>query len=162
MTSKLSAQVRNERFAADRGTPLDWGIVAAGPLALGFSFIDYYTVSVNGSTHSTGAWHGFFGWFGCVAAAVAAAILGTGLVASRHKPRRLYPTVATLFAVASVCEFAALFTSGYVTSRIAEEFGVKVDSGHGYGYWASFVLCIAATVAALLRVRRTGSSPPAD
>ena len=61
--------------------PLDWGILAAGFLALVFSFVSYYTATAKSPrlagtyTASTTAWHGFFGWFAVLVALASAVLL---------------------------------------------------------------------------------------
>ena len=85
--------------------PLDWGILAAGLLALIFSFFDWYTVTVSGGGFSASggesAWHGFFGWFAVLLAVIGAAVVAVALFAphvSMPVPVRL--TSVILFAVA--------------------------------------------------------------
>ncbi|MDT4899473.1 MAG: hypothetical protein QOJ78_403, partial [Pseudonocardiales bacterium] len=76
--------------------PLDWAAVAAGVLALIFSFISYYTdgTSISGScpagasvnnNASESAWHGFFGWFGTLLALVGAGLIALDLFAPQVK-----------------------------------------------------------------------------
>ena len=76
--------------------PLDVGVVAAGVVAVVFSFRDYYTVSAGYVSDSTSAWHGFFGWFGIALAAAGAAVVAVVLV----MPRGRFPVAPHLVALA--------------------------------------------------------------
>jgi hypothetical protein len=55
--------------------PLDWGLLAAGPLAFIFSLFSWYTYSLGPYDASLNAWHGFFGWFAVLLALVGSAAL---------------------------------------------------------------------------------------
>jgi hypothetical protein len=141
--------------------PLDWGIIGAGVLAFIFSFISYYTISVSiggfgGGSASTSAWHGFFGWFATLLAVAAAVVVAMDLFAPQVKmpwPNRL--VALALFAVATLCTIIALFTNAY------DDQGVKgIDTGHGFGYWASLIVIIAGLVLSLMRLQQTGGKLP--
>jgi hypothetical protein len=139
---------------------LDWGILGAGLLAFIFSFISYYTVSVGGFSDSASAWHGFFGWFGTLLAVLGAVAVALELFAPQVKmqwPNRMVATI--LFAVATLSTLIALFTNAYDTDG-AGALGIKVDSGHGFGYWASLIVIIAGTVLSLMRLQQTGGKLP--
>jgi hypothetical protein len=131
--------------------PLDLATVAAGVAALVLSFRDYYTVSVGYVSESTSAWHGFFGWFGTSLAVAGAAVVAVAVVVP---PRRLrvspQPVAALLFALGAVSTLVALFTSGYEAKRPLP--GVQVETGHGYGYWASLAVIVAGAGLAAVRV----------
>ena len=141
--------------------PLDWGIAGAGLLAFIFSLFNYYTISVNiegigGGSASANAWHGFFGW-----AAALLAVAGGALVAMElFAPQMKLPVtnrVAGLgcFGVATLFVIIALFTNAY------DDHGIKgVDTGHGFGYWASLIVIVAGTVLSLMRVQQTGTKLP--
>jgi hypothetical protein len=140
--------------------PLDWGIIACGVLAFIFSFISYYTVSVGGFSDSTSAWHGFFGWFATLLALIAAGIVAAELFAPQMRMPWPYRLVALiLFAVSLLCTIIALFTNAYDTDG-AGAFGIKADSGHGFGYWASLIVIAAGTVLSLMRLQQTGGKLP--
>jgi hypothetical protein len=141
--------------------PLDWGILGAGFLAFIFSFISYYTVDVNISglgsgSDSTSAWHGFFGWFGTLLALAGAVVVALDLFMPQMKmpwPNRL--VALALFAVATLSTIIALFTNAY------DDHGISgVNTGHGFGYWASLIVIIAGTVMSLMRVQQTGTKLP--
>ena len=134
-----------------RLTPLDYGIVGAGVLAFVFSFVDYYEVTVRGVTTTDGAWHGLFGWFAASVALLGALVV---VIASLRPGRPPYRTVLAVFAIATASVIAALFTSGFDTSR-AHAVGVAADTGHGYGYWVSLIAIIVGTGLALTRVQQT-------
>jgi len=146
--------------AGRRLTPLDCGIVASGVVAFVLAFFGYYTVSVDGVTRTAGAWHGFFGWFAAVIALLAALVVVVtfALPGRPHRPPP-YRIVLALFAIATLSVLAALFTSGFDTSR-AHGLGVAADTGHGFGYWISLVAIIVGTVLSLARVQRTGRRLP--
>jgi hypothetical protein len=59
------------------------------------------------------------------------------------------------FAVATLFVIIALFTNAYDDNGIA-----GVDTGHGFGYWASLVVIVAGTVLSLMRVQQTGTALP--
>ena len=67
----------NEAVATLKGADrLDLATIGAGVLVLLGSLMPYYTVSVEGfGSESATAWHGFFGWFGALAALVGAGVL---------------------------------------------------------------------------------------
>jgi anti-sigma-K factor RskA len=127
--------------SGSRTTAFDAVLVGAGMVALALSFLGYYTESVYGVTEYTNAWHGFWGWFAAVVAALAALLL----LAARMFPSRFvetpYRTVLTLFLIAAGSEFGALFTSGFDTSRL-HGWGVRADTGHGYAYWISLAAVV--------------------
>lgn len=140
--------------------PLDWGILGAGVLAFIFSMFNYYTIDVGPASDSVSAWHGFFGW-----AAALLALAGAVLVAAElFVPQFRLPTSGRLvglglFAVATLFVIIALFTNAYDTDG-AGALGIDVDSGHGFGYWASLIVIIAGTVLSLMRLQATGGKLP--
>jgi hypothetical protein len=135
---------------------LDWAIIGAGLLAFIFSMFSYYTGSYGGLSVSTSAWHGFFGW-----AAALLALAGGGLIAMElFAPQVKLPIKTRLaslgcFAAATLFVIIALFTNAYDNPGIA-----GVDTGHGFGYWASLVVIVAGTVLSLMRVQQTGTALP--
>ncbi len=137
--------------------PLDWGIVGAGVLAFIFSLFDYYTASVRGfGSSSESAWHGFFGWFATLLAVVGAAVVAVSLFAPHIK----MPVAARLaglgaFAVATISVIIALFVFPEDVPDIA-----GVDTGRGFGYWASLIVIIAGLVLSLMRFQATGGQLP--
>jgi hypothetical protein len=141
--------------------PLDWGILAAGVLAFIFSLFDYYTVTVSSSgfdaSGSVNAWHGFFGWFAALLALAGAVLVALELfVPQVHLPFAGRLIGLGLFAVATLCVVLALFV--IPDGDVGDLPGV--DTGHGFGYWASLVVIIAGLVLSLMRLQATGGSIP--
>jgi hypothetical protein len=122
--------------AASRISAVDVVLVGVGVVVLVLSFFGYYTESVYGVTEYTSAWHGFWGWFAAVAAALASLLMLAALMFPSRFVETPYRTVLTLFLGAAAGEVGALFTSGFDTSRL-DSWGVHADTGHGYGYWIS-------------------------
>jgi hypothetical protein len=142
--------------------PLDWGILAAGVLALIFSTFDYYTVSVSfdgvSESASASAWHGFFGWFAAILALAGAIAIAVDIFAPHIQtpmPRRL--AALGLFALATICVIIALFV---FPGDVPE--GSGVDTGRGFGYWVSLIVIIAGLVLALMRFQQTGGVLPGN
>lgn len=142
--------------------PLDWGILGATLLILIFSFFDYYTVTVSGggfsASASGSAWHGFFGWF-----AVLLSLVGGGAIAvDLFAPQTKLPVAARLaalgaFALATISVILALFVVPIDDGGFS-----GVDTGHGFSYWASLILIIAALVLTLMRFQQTGGVLPGN
>ncbi len=137
--------------------PMDWAILGLGFLALVFSFFSYYTASVSfggfSASGSESAWHGFFGWFAAFVALISAGLVAAELFAPQIKlpvPIRL----ASLggWALATLCVLLALVVNPASSSG--------VNSGHGFGYWASLVVIIAGLVLSVLRLKATGGKLP--
>ena len=137
--------------------PLDWGILGAGVLAFIFSLFDYYTVSVHGfGSDSESAWHGFFGWFGALLAIVGAALVAIQLFAPHVKlpwPNRLLGL--GVFALAFISTLIALFVF-----PVDVPSGLGIDTGRGFGYWASLIVILAGLVLSLMRFQQTGGQLP--
>ncbi|MDT4987746.1 MAG: hypothetical protein QOI74_1840 [Micromonosporaceae bacterium] len=141
--------------------PLDWGILGAGLLAFIFSLFDYYTVSVSGGgfsvSDSASAWHGFFGWFAALLAVVGAALVALDLFAPQVKlPIATRLAGLAAFALATLCVIIALFV---IPDGGADNIP-GVDTGHGFGYWASLIVIIAGLVLSLMRLQQTGGKLP--
>jgi len=147
----------------------DWAIIGLGVLTLLFSIFGYYkyTVTVKilnvsrSESQTFSAWHGFFGWFAAILAVAAAIVLALNLImkVSFKFPVRLY--VLGAFALATLCTLLALFiVPGVKDSATAAAVGIKIDKGHGFSYWLSFIFLIAATVLSYLRFTETGGKLP--
>ena len=139
--------------------PLDWGIIAAGVLAFIFSFVSYYTASYLGTSFSASSWSGgFFGWAGTLLAIVGAALVAVALFAPQvNLPLPARTAGLGAFALATLFTFIALFIGGYDDGGIS-----GVDTGHGLGYWVSFIVIIAGTVMSLMRLQATGGQLPGN
>jgi hypothetical protein len=150
-----------QHFDAKNVNSLDWGIIGAGVLAFIFSLFDYYTISVSirgvgGGSASANAWHGFFGWAAALLALVGAALVAMELFAPQMKlPVNSRLAGLGCFAVATLFVIIALFTNAY------DDHGIPgVDTGHGFGYWASLIVIIAGLVLSLMRAQQTGTALP--
>ena len=96
---------------------LDWGIIAAGVIALIFSFFRFYTYTVsisvaglvNGASGSVSAWHGFFGWFGVLVAFVGAVLLALEAIAKIQLAFPVRLVVLAAFGLGLICLVLALF-----------------------------------------------------
>jgi hypothetical protein len=145
-----------QKFDPKNVNSLDWGIIAAGVLAFIFSLFSYYTGSYGGLSVSTSAWHGFFGWAAALLAVVGAALVAMELFAPQVKlPVKTRLASLGCFAAATLFVIIALFTNAYDNPGIA-----GVDTGHGFGYWASLIVIVAGTVLALMRAQQTGTALP--
>jgi hypothetical protein len=162
-----SASANLQNFDPKTVNPLDWGIMAAGLLALIFSFTSYYKYSLKlsalgisqSSSASVSAWHGFFGWFAAIVAFAAAALLAAHLIAKVSLPVPLRLVVLGGFALALLCALLALVVVPGNTGG-AGAFGVKIDKGHSFGYWLSLLVLLAGTGLAFVRFQQTGGKLP--
>jgi hypothetical protein len=160
-----SANLQN--FDPKTVNPLDWGIIAAGLLALIFSFTSYYKYSLKlsalgisqSSSASVSAWHGFFGWFAAIVAFAAAALLAAHLIAKLSLPVPVRLVVLGGFALALLCALLALVVVPGNTGG-AGACGVKIDKGHSFGYWLSLLVLLAGTGLAFVRFQQTGGKLP--
>lgn len=148
-------------FDASSVNPLDWGILAAGLLALIFSFFSYYTASatVGGfklSVHEN-AWHGFFGWFAALVALLAAGLLAATIFSpgQLRLPLPLRLVVVGGFAVATLSVLLAWFVTPGVGGGAP-----GLDIGRGVGFYLSLIVIIAGLVLSVLRLRATGGKLP--
>jgi hypothetical protein len=164
-----SPAAQSSAFNPAAVSPYDWGILAAGFLALVFSWFSYYTVKVSflglSRSDSEGAWHGFFGWFAALLALAAAALLAIHLFApSARLPFPLRLTIFGGFALALVFLIIAAFvTPGAASaSELSAAAGgrVSVDYGRGVGFYLSLIVILAGGVLSFLRLRETGGSLP--
>ncbi len=147
---------------------LDLAIVVAGVVAFLGSVMPFYTVSVNvmglSSSASISAWHGFFGWFG-----VLAALVGSGLVlvhvlgAGGRLPIPARTGALVAYAVATACLVVALFVHPAGSCDDVEGLGLDVcdsiDLGRGFGFWLTLLAVLAGLVLAWLRRRETTADP---
>ncbi len=141
----------------------DLGIVGAGAVALIGSLMPFYTVSVDfmGVSQSTSAnaWHGFFGWFGVLAAVAGSTLVLLHLLGrDTQVPARTAALIA--YGVAVVCVVLALFVTPGGDCDEFVAMGVDVcegfDFGHGFGYWLTLLAVLAGLVLSILR-RGTGA-----
>ena len=165
----IGAQFQNfdpkslQNFDPKSVNPLDWGIIAAGVIAFIFSTFSFYKYSVSysgfSSSGSVSAWHGFFGWFGVLVALLAALALALQLITKITLPVPLRTVVLGAFALGALCLLLALFVVPGNTGSTGA-FGIKVDKGHGVGYWISFLAVLVGTGLSYLRFTATGGKLP--
>jgi len=157
-----------QNFDPKAVSPLDWGIIAAGVVAFIFSLFAFYSYSVSISvagfsttsrTVHWSAWHGFFGWFAVLLALVAAILLAAELIARVTLPFPVRTVVLGLFVVALICLLLALFVIPGNTGG-SGLFVVKVNKGHGFGYWITLIAVIVGTGLAGKRFMDTGGKLP--
>jgi hypothetical protein len=141
--------------------PLDWGLLAAGVLAFIFSFVSYYTASIDyQGIHASGhinAWHGFFGWFAMLCALVGSGIVALALFAPQVRlsaPPRLIALIA--YAIAALCVIIAIFVVPIDMTGAPP----GASKGHGFGFWISLIVILAGLVLALMRFQQTGGQLP--
>ncbi|MDQ2836627.1 MAG: hypothetical protein M3Y89_04320, partial [Actinomycetota bacterium] len=153
-----------QNFDPKTVNPLDWGIIAAGVVAFIFSTFGFYkySVSVAGFSNSAtvSAWHGFFGWFGVLVALAASIVLAIQLIAKIELPFSVRTVVLGAFALATLCLLLALFVVPGNTGGAGGVFGVKIDKGHGFGYWVTFLAVIVGTGLSAKRFTDSGGKLP--
>jgi hypothetical protein len=148
------------RFDPKAVNPLDWAIVGLGALILIFSFFEYYHVDLGPfGSDGAGAWHwshgSFVAWFGMFFAVLGAAAVALELFAPQVDlpwPKRL--VAVTLLGLGSLFYILAIF----IHPKFYDERGLSF--GHGFSFWLSLVMCLAATVCALMRLQQTGGRLP--
>jgi hypothetical protein len=144
--------------------PLDWGILGAGVLVFIFSFINFYTYSGKGDLSSysvdQSGWNGFLSLLAILLVLVGTALIAIELFAPQVKlPIANRLAALGAFGLATLLLIIALF--------LVPDYGgggpgydEAVDEGHGFGYWASLILTIAAAVMTLMRAQQTGTAMP--
>jgi hypothetical protein len=146
--------------------PLDWGIIAAGALAFLFSLFSYFTYKVEiapfSQKVSVNGWNGVLAPMATLLAVGAAVLLAVHVIG---KVRLAFPVrlvVLGAFALASLLLLLALFVMpGNDGGATAAALGVKIDKGHGIGYWVSLLAVLAGTGLSFKRFTETGGTLPA-
>ncbi|HEX8080814.1 MAG TPA: hypothetical protein VF557_11430 [Jatrophihabitans sp.] len=146
--------------------PLDWGIIAAGTLAFLFSLFSYFTYKVEiapfSQKVSVNGWNGVLAPMATLLAVGAAVLLAVHVIG---KVRLAFPVrlvVLGAFALASLLLLLALFVMpGNDGGATAAALGVKIDKGHGIGYWVSLLAVLAGTGLSFKRFTETGGTLPA-
>jgi hypothetical protein len=145
--------------------PLDWGIIAAGVVAFIFSTFSFFTYKVEiasfSSKASISAWHGALAPIAILLAIAAAVLVAVEVIARMRMPFPVRLVVLGAFALASLLLLLALFvvpgdTGGFGSGA----FGVKIDKGHGIGYWVSLLAVLAGTGLSAKRFLDTGGKLP--
>lgn len=143
--------------------PLDWGIIAAGLIAFIFSTFDYFTYKITidpfSRKGSTSAWHGVLAPFATLLVILASALLAVHLIAKLQLAFPVRLVVLAAFALASLLLLLALFVVPGNTGGLGA-FGVKIEKGHGIGYWVSLLAVLAGTGLSFKRFTDTGGKLP--
>jgi hypothetical protein len=139
--------------------PLDWAILGLGALLLIFSFFSYYSLDAGFYSDSAGAWHfshgSFIAWFAMVFSVLGCAAVALELFAPQARlpqPNRVLGV--GLLGLGSVLYILAIF----VHPKFFDEHGVSF--GHGFSFWLSLIMALAATVLSVMRVQQTGGKLP--
>jgi hypothetical protein len=144
-------------------SPLDWGIIAAGLVAFIFSTFNFFTYKVDippfSQKVSVSAWHGALAPIAILLAIAAAVLLAVHLIANMQLPFPIRLVVLAAFALASLLLLLALFVTPGNTGGVGA-FGIKVDKGHGIGYWVSLLAVLAGTGLSFKRFTDTGGTLP--
>lgn len=159
-------------FDAKTVNPLDWAILGATLFAFIFSFFSYYSYEAKAAaecdsdcSRTTGAWSGFFGWFGILLALVGAIVLAIAIFAPQVRiplPARLVAAGAFALAVISTL-LALLVVPNYSENGVdvpSDVYDKAIDEGHGFSYWIVLILLVVALVLAFLRFQQTGGQLP--
>ena len=152
-----------QNFDPKNVNSLDWGIIGAGLVAFVFSTFSFFTYKVEfaglSQKGSTSAWHG-----GLAPLAILLALLGAGLLAV-HVMGQLSPAIPVrtvvlgFFALASLLLLLALFVVPGNTGGVGA-FGIKINKGHGVGYWISLLAVLAGAGLSFKRFTDTGGKLP--
>jgi hypothetical protein len=165
------------------GSALDSGAIVAGPLALIFSFFDYYTYRPGGDFRQVcaavgeksaqeaqvcsgivnSAWHGLSGWLGAVLALLGALAVAAALVRPKALATLpLQPIAVLAYGLGTLFTLVALVNvpdGSFHGSRIPSGVMYLLARGHGWAYWTVLALVAAGLVLTLARVRRTLPRP---
>ncbi len=139
--------------------PLDWAILGLGLLIFIFSFFDYYKASAGPVLASSGAWHASGGaivtWFGVFFSVLGALVLAGALFAPQMRlPVEARLASLGLFALGSLFIILGIF----IHPKFFDVGGVSF--GHGFSFWFSLVMILAATVLSLMRAQQVGTKLP--
>lgn len=146
--------------------PLDWGIIAAGVVAFIFSTFNFFTYKVEiagfaSSKASVSAWHGGLAPIAILLAVAAAVLLAVQVIAKLRLAFPVRLVVLGAFALASLLLLLALFVvPGNTGGSAAGAFGIKINKGHGIGYWVSLLAVLAGTGLSFKRFTDTGGKLP--
>ena len=146
--------------------PLDWGIITAGAVAFLFSLFSYFTYKVEiapfSQKVSVNGWNGVLAPTATLLAVGAAALLAVHVIGKVQLTFPVRLVVLGAFALASLLLLIALFvTPGNDGGATAAALGVKIDKGHGVGYWVSLLAVLAGTGLSFKRFTETGGTLPA-
>lgn len=144
--------------------PFDIGLIAIGVLTLIWSFLPYYsgaTVKYQGqSMHVSGhatAWHGFFGWAGCLLALIG----GLAVLLSVFGVKLRFPN-AIVSAACFGLGFVFILLSLFISPKSGDIPGdADVSFGHGAGQILALIFALVGTglaVYRLLQQQKQGSA----
>lgn len=152
-----------QNFDAKSVHPLDWAILVAGVLTLLFSAVSYFTYTVAIGTFSqqvsVNAWHGALAPVATLLATFAAVLLAADAIAKARLAIPVRLVVLGAFGLASLLLLLALFVTPGNIGNINVA-GIKIDKGHGIGYWASLLAVLAGTAMSWKRFADTAGTPP--
>jgi hypothetical protein len=143
--------------------PLDGGIIAAGLVAFIFSTFHFFTYKVAfaniSQSGSTSAWHGLLAPLAILLAIFAALLLAAEVIARLRVAFPVRLVVLGAFGLASLLLLLALFVVPGNAGGL-DLLGIKVDKGHGIGYWVSLLAVLTGTGLAAKRFTETGGKLP--
>jgi len=136
-------------------TPGEITIMAAGVVALIFSFFDFYSVDVGNFSSSANVWSsGLFPVATLMVVFVVVMALQIGLTKFANLAFPDRPLGFTWEQIHLVLGFvAALYAVAYLLLN-------KGGASFGIGFWFILVACIAALVGAVLLMRERAAAPP--
>jgi hypothetical protein len=150
-------------FDPNSVNPLDWGIIAAGVVTFIFSTFHYFTYKIEfadiSRSGSTSAWHGVLAPVATLLVIFAAVLLAVQLMGTVQLAFPVRLVVLGAFAFASLLLLLALFVVPGNTGGL-DVLGIKIDKGHGIGYWVSLLAVLAGTGLAYKRFTDTGGKLP--
>lgn len=135
--------------------PLDVGLIVVGVLTLIWSFLPYYsgaTVKYQGQSMDVAghanAWHGFFGWAGCLLALIG----GLVVLLTVFNVRLRFPN-AIVSAVCFGLGFLFILLSLFIAPKNGDiPDSADVSFGHGVGQWLALIFAVVGVGLAVYRL----------
>jgi hypothetical protein len=149
-------------FDAKKVSPMDWGVIGGGALALVSLFLPWWGVQssvegLGGSASGSGWEVGFGAWFGSLLVVAAGA-----LVLMRYLGRQLPAMpVGENTLVAALASLGALLILLRVFTFDSADLGV-VEYGRKIGAWTGLLAALVAAGAAIKRFMDSGEKPAWD
>ena len=150
-------------FDAKNVSPLDWGVIGGGAVALIAMFMPWYGYQsdcpgIPGVPCSVNAWDaGFSAWFGSLLV-IAAGVLVLLRVLGRQLPELPIGTAFLIWALAGMGAFLILMR--VLTFDAVDVLGVEI--GRKIGAWLGLLAGIIAAASAFLSFKASGEKPPWD